>query len=1103
MKEHFAGLRRFLKSRQISRKGAALWAADMAGLILCGGILMGIAGETEYRFPVSITEVSASNRSYPNSDGVCCDFIEIHNRGEHPIDLTGFRLGDVDNKGRYAFPSGTVIAPDGYLVIYCSKSQQGDFYAPFEISRSGGELFYLIADNGAVVDSMTTIATDVDQSMICRDGQWVASDNMTPGLSNDARAELVQDSWNESLCPVRITEISTVNGYYDPDSGLSCDWIELYNTGNEAVDLSGFTLSDNSKSDPYAFPQGTVLEAGAYRVVLCRDGATDAAPFGLSQQDTEMVVLKDSQGRIVELVKTVPMGSGSMWLNESGTWALTDTASPGFPNTQAGHLACLEHMGALPGTIVISELMAADQAILPDSEGNFYDWVEILNTSTQDIHLGGWYLSDDPEQPDKWTFPDLTLQAGARAIIFCSGRDSVHSGEIHTNFGLSAGGESLTLSSSLGTVVDSVTFPENGDHCAYVFDNGSAVETAYPTPGYANDGQGYEAFCAAQTSQGDLAIWEVMTSNNQYLPQLLGACYDWVELKNVSDRPLNLSDYALSDEADARTAYALPNSTLQPGQSIVVLLTDETGSLRDGTLSVPFSLNAREDTLFLYSAQGELLDYVLLKDIPSGYSYGRSEDGTGFRYMTPTPKAANSQGYRRISEDVTANYDPGVYSGDSAFTVELSAPGTIHYTLDGSVPTENSPVYTTALTLSDTAVLRAISVENEKMASSIYTATFVVGDVHDLPVVSLVTDPSGLWGANGVYKNGDDSVKEIKLSANVAYSGEDGTFATDCMMNLHGATTVTAFDKKSFALRFTDACGGPLNYDVFEDGEVTSFRSLIIRTAHESTYSSQLHDAFIGHIASQASDSLITQKYKFVSLYLNGEYWGLYAIRERHSQEHYASYMEVPAEDVQVYRFATDNPKSSLYTLYQFCTKEDLTNPDNYAYVTSLLDVNSYADWIIFESYVCDLDIYGNVRYYYSPSDGLWRMGLADLDLGIMGATRGFDEMAGCFHHGRMISALMTNPDFQDLLATRLAQLLKGPLSDENVASVITSMAAEIRQEASWEQLRWGTPVAGWENTVQEMLKFCNGRSAQMIQSLCDQLNLTSQQRAHYFGDLE
>ena len=1101
----FQRLRAFLKERGVAPGSLGILLGVMV-LLLAVCVLVGGGFAREQVFPVYISEIVASNTGYPNEQGRCCDFIEIYNSADYAVDLTGYQLGDIEGKTRYAFPSGTVISPGAFLSIYCDKATSGEGYAPFEIARAGGELFYLIAKNGAVVDQVQTVALDADQAMVRLDDRsWEVSQVVTPGAANDVVTAGYRDIYNSGLSPVRITELSSGSNGYLAAYQMSCDWVELHNTSDEPVDISGFILSDNVGNDKYHFPQGVVLAPGEYFVVSCTEqvAAPEVAPFGIAQDVAETVVLKMPDGRIVEIIETMPMTSGSMALQSDGSWEVTREISAGFENTENGNQEYLLKTGAKPGNIRISELTAAQQLTVPDSFGEFPDWVELYNASQQTIDLSGWYLTDDPAQMQKWMIPSLVLEPGEREVIFCSGRDTQIDGQLHASFGLSAGGESLSLYAHGGVEVDTVNFPAAQDYTAFTFDNGQAFQTDTPTPGYPNDQLGYEEYCAARTASGPIAIWEVMTANDRYLPQQLGNCYDWVELRNISDQPVNLEGFSISDDPQVPDMHKLASRVLQPGEKVTIILSGEPEMARSGYEHADFSLNAREESLLLYDASGNLLDYVFLDEIPLETSYGRMDGMGGFFYMAPTPGGNNDAGFRSKSGDVTSSYAPGVYSADSSFTVTLESAGEIYYTTDGSVPTERSQHYTGPVTLNETTVLRAVCVEEEKLAGDVYTATFVVGDTHSLPVVSLVTDPEGLWGSNGIYRNGDISVKEIRLPSNVAYSGPDGAFSLDCAMNLHGATTVTAFNKKSFALHFLDSYDGPLQFDVFEDGEVTTFRSLIVRTAHENVYSSQMHDVLMAHVANLGSENVITQKYRYVSLYLNGEYWGLYAIRERHSQEHYASYRNVPAETVEINRFMVDNYDSTLYDLYNFVGYNSLAVEENYAYVKTQLDVESFADWMIYEAYVSDIDIYGNIRYYRSPEDGLWRMGLADLDLGMMGRSAAFEEVYNTFHHSRLVQSLMANAEFRDLLATRLATLLKGPLSDENMVATINEIADEIRPETVWEEKRWGTPVSGWQSAVDYMIRFCDGRGEEMINSLCWMLNLDSEQREFYFGDLE
>ena len=1067
-----------MKKQKHSRKGLILWLVAAVLLAVVCLLLIGVSGEGE-AFPVYISEILASNTASPNADGRCADFIELHNDGDYAVDLTGYQLGDIAGSLRYAFPADTVLKPGAYMVIWCDKAVEG--YAPFGISRSGGESFYLIASNNAIVDHVETVATDPDQSMIRGKNQpWELTLSPTPGLANDM-VSATQDIYNAGVSPVRISEFSSAGNGYAPELNVACDWVELQNTATTPVDISGFTLSDNVGNNKYTFPTGTVLEAGAFLVIYCDDTVPGLAPFGLSQTTKETVVLKNAGGMIVEVVQSQPLEKGSQALLSDGSWQTVDIPTPGYENTDAGKDAFLNAIGA--GDVVINEVMSSQDTLIADANGQFTDWIELYNSGEKEVDLTGWWLSDKAAEPDKWTFPATTIAPGQYLLIHC-GTDP--------EFGLSADGEAVLLHTWAGTLADEVVFGKAQTNCS--FDSEGSV-LKKPTPGYENTDAGYDAFCDSRVSAGPLAIWEVMTSNDKYMPQALGICYDWVEIKNISAEPVNLSNYTLTDDPDSPLLFKLPDAMLEPGATYIIFLSGNTAL---GQNHASFALNAAKDRLLLYG--NGLVDYVYLQNIPAGMSYGRTEGIGGFSYMEPSPKNPNKAGYRQISAMPTSAYAPGVYSGKDAYTLELSANGTIYYTLGGDEPTVKATLYTEPITVDKTTVVRAISVEDGKLPSKIYNVSFVVGREHDLPVVSLVTDPDYLWGVNGVYKNGDESLKEIHFPANVAYSGGDGSFCIDNEMSLHGVTTVVAFDKKSFTLRFKDNLDGPLHYDVFEDGEVETFRSLLLRTSHESTYSTQLHDSLMSEIAMQGGDTLVVQKYKYVALYLNGEYWGLYAIREQHTAEHFASYYNVPAETVSMVRYSSDE-NNSLNKFYNFCKTNSLASKENYEYAKTVLNMESFADWIILQAYIKNIDIYENVRFYQSGADGQWYLALSDLDMGFMSTGSGFEELNNTFHHGLMVRSLMANEEFQKLMAERLAYWLSGPLSDENMCKTIDEMAAVIADEAVYEQQRWGTPVSGWEAVVNDMKRYCTGHAERMKNDFCAVANWSRTELDKYFEE--
>ena len=106
-------------------------------------------------------------------------------------------------------------------------------------------------------------------------------------------------------------------------------------------------------------------------------------------------------------------------------------------------------------------------------------------------------------------------------------------------------------------------------------------------------------------------------------------------------------------------------------------------------------------------------------------------------------------------------------------------------------------------------------------------------------------------------------------------------------------------------------------------------------------------------------------------------------------------------------------------------------------------------DWLILECWSGDIDVYENVRFYASPEyeNGKYIYGLADMDLTMMG----MDSMSVGFNnfqlHGIIPSALRYNEEFRDMFLTRLGEMLRGPLSDENAQKTLDELRAIVEPE--------------------------------------------------------
>jgi Lamin Tail Domain/Concanavalin A-like lectin/glucanases superfamily/CotH kinase protein/Chitobiase/beta-hexosaminidase C-terminal domain len=108
--------------------------------------------------------------------------------------------------------------------------------------------------------------------------------------------------------------------------------------------------------------------------------------------------------------------------------------------------------------VVISEFLAENDGGITDVDGANSDWVELLNDGSEAVNLAGWRLTDDAQAPAKWQFPSVTINPGARLVVFASGKDRRDPlAELHTNFSLNNAGEHLALSRPDGSITTQFT----------------------------------------------------------------------------------------------------------------------------------------------------------------------------------------------------------------------------------------------------------------------------------------------------------------------------------------------------------------------------------------------------------------------------------------------------------------------------------------------------------------------------------------------------------------------------------------------------------------------------------------------------------------------
>lgn len=754
------------------------------------------------------------------------------------------------------------------------------------------------------------------------------------------------------------------------------------------------------------------------------------------------------------------------------------------------------------GQIVISEFMEKNRAVLPDEDGDFSDWIELYNQSGAVVSLSGCTISDK-ERKTGWELPETTLEPGQRLLIFASGKDRTGS-QLHTDFALS-GDEGVYLRNEHGTLLSAASCGDcEADVAMALQSDGSYAQSLYPTPGYENSRAGYDAFQQRLSCESSLVINEVVVSNFSTLPQM-GEYYDWVELKNVSSQPVQLSDYCLSDREDERTKYRLPEIRLQPGELWVVFCTQE-AVLPEGTESTGFGLDSGNEQLYLSDRQGRLLDYVSLRDIPYNASYGRQEGEPGwFFFSSASPGAENTGGSRYVAEMPTSLTKDGVFNGMDGMEVALTAGGSIRYTLDGSAPTADSEEYTGPIYIDKTTVIRAVSLEEGALPSRPLSLSFILNEGHSLPVLSLLTDSPVAF--DQMY-NGRQKGVELPGSLSLYDDGEG--FTIGCGVALNGETSLV-LPKKNMSVRFRGAYGqATLNYDIYGGG-VTEFTNLLLRSGQDFPIAI-IRNELCQELCAQATGRVVNQRSEYCVLYINGVYSGIYSLKEKTNEQLYASLAGVSRDSVTVMEANVPLDSEFYHEVVEFCRFNDMSLPENYRHFCEMFDVDSLIDWLILEGYCANTDVTsGNVRYCRSTeNDGKWRMMFYDLD-----AT--FSEPASVYmnlmsqyaQQNRQVSAfvvpLMANAEFKDRFLTRAAELMGSVLTVENVFAETDRLCDIVRPEVARDCGRFNRSVAEWEAAVEEMKQLLLDYDWQKlnIDNLCRLFELDEAQREQYFGEIE
>ncbi len=318
---------------------------------------------------VIISEIMTNNTgTVSDGAGNHPDYIELHNTSGEPQDISGWGLSDREDR-LWVFPDKTVLPPDGYILVWCTGEKvENALIADFKLGAE--DVIRLTNAMGEPLFTMEipsiytgyTLSWDADARQYVQMLPSPLYPNTPKGVAAYEESRKLEQEAADA--PLAVGTTAHHNGVYISEfmarngttiagpNGQYPDWIELYNTTKNPVDLSGCGLSDDiSKPYKFVFPQGTVIGAREYLLVWCMAEDIEgyiSLPFNLSGSKGDCLVLVDNNSGILDMCEfNAQQKNWSMRREQSGAdldtkpsaFVASDQPTPGFPNTPQGYAA--------------------------------------------------------------------------------------------------------------------------------------------------------------------------------------------------------------------------------------------------------------------------------------------------------------------------------------------------------------------------------------------------------------------------------------------------------------------------------------------------------------------------------------------------------------------------------------------------------------------------------------------------------------------------------------------------------------------------------------------------------------------------------------------
>lgn len=481
--------------------------------------------------------------------------------------------------------------------------------------------------------------------------------------------------------------------------------------------------------------------------------------------------------------------------------------------------------------------------------------------------------------------------------------------------------------------------------------------------------------------------------------------------------------------------------------------------------------------------------------------------------------------FAQTESEVVFSHSDGFYS--SPFDLSVVATGgqdSLFYTLDGSDPTYKSIRYTLPISISNTAVVRAIKYYPQADSSASNCATFFFNIKHDFPVVSLVIDPDTLWNdTTGIYSSGPHaSPKHPYFGANFhndwerkvsfALFDKNGVrqLKQNCGVKISGNYS-RANAQKSLALMAREKYGKKsFDYKFFENLDIEKFKSIVLRNSGNDWNLTMFRDGFITTLLRPLR--LDHAAFQPAVVYINGQYWGIQNIREKINEDFLESHNYADNKKyniLQSWGEVVEGTNKSYTDMYSYLLRNSLSNETNCQWVKDRVDVDNFLRYYVGEIYIGNGDWPGNnIKFYNTNSPfSKWKWIVFDTDFGFgtwgtpytqnslfdaLDGTQPDDYWPNPKWSTQLFRSLMENTNCRNSFINQMCDQINTTFKPANVVALVDSFARMYQNEIVLHQQRWDNGKDHATGPIMYMREYANNRGKVILDYMSTQFNLGS-----------